>query len=94
MKKTIIEIIQHECEQYRLKEFGLLTSIEEEADRLLLLLEDKMEDIFSDTDAFGMWREKVIDLFYSRLGYMEFLKEHKDELTFSRFLLFLRKRQV
>ena len=94
MRNTIIEIIQKECELYRLKEFGLLTSVEEEADRLLPLLQDKMEDIFSDIGVFRMWREKVIDLFYSRLGYMEFLKEHKGEPTFSRFLLFLRKRQV
>lgn len=94
MRNTIIEIIQKECELYRLKEFGLLTSVEEEADRLLLLLQDKTEDILSDIGVFRMWREKVIDLFYSRLGYMEFLKEHKGEPTFSRFLLFLRKRQV
>ena len=85
MRNTIIEIIQKECELYRLKEFGLLTSVEEEADRLLPLLQDKMEDIFSDIGVFRMWREKVIDLFYSRLGYMEFLKEHKGEPTFSRF---------
>ena len=33
-KETVVEIIQKECELYRLKEFGLLTSVEEEADRL------------------------------------------------------------
>lgn len=94
MRNAIIEILQKECELYRLKEFGLLTSVEEEADRLLPLLQDRVEDLFSDISIFRIWRERVIELFYSRLGYKEFLKKHKGKVAFSRFLLFLRKRLV
>ena len=63
MRNAIIEILQKECELYRLKEFGLLTSVEEEADRLLPLLQDRVEDLFSDISIFRIWRERVIELF-------------------------------
>lgn len=91
-KETVVEIIQKECELYRLKEFGLLTSVEEEADRLLRLLPDRAADSFTDMECFSRWRKKVTDLFYSRLDYTAFLKRNKHTITFSRFLLSLRKR--
>lgn len=94
MRDAIIEIIQKECELYRLKEFGLLVSVEEEADRLLPFLQGRGEDPFSDNTVFRMWKEEMIGLFYSRLRYVEFLKTHKGEPTFSHFLLSLRKRLV
>lgn len=71
-KETVVEIIQKECELYRLKEFGLLTSVEEEADRLLRLLPDRAADSFMDMECFSRWRKKVTDLFYSRLDYTAF----------------------
>lgn len=94
IRNVIEEIIQKECELYRLKEFGLVTSVEEEVDRLLLFLPDRAEDVLLDYTVFKSWKEKVIRLFYSRLGYTEFLKANKHEYAFSRFMLFLRKRRV
>lgn len=94
VRDTIIEIIQKECELYRLKEFGLLTSVEKEADLLMTLLPVVANDSFVDIDSFRLWKKKVIDLFYTRLGYMDFLKHNKHKVAFSRFLLTLRKRLV
>ncbi|WP_455640141.1 hypothetical protein [Parabacteroides sp.] len=94
IRKTIIEIIQKECELYRLKEFGLLTSVEEEADRLLSLHPEVGVEPFSDLERFKVWRKSVISFFYSLLGYTGFLKANKHKEVFSRFLLSLRKRQV
>lgn len=91
-KETVVEIIQKECELYLLKEFGLLTSVEEEADRLLRLLPDRGADSFTDIECFSRWRKEVTDLFYSRLDYTAFLKRNKHTIAFSRFLLSLRKR--
>lgn len=72
----------------------MVTSVEEEVDRLLLFLPDRAEDVLLDYTVFKSWKEKVIRLFYSRLGYTEFLKANKHEYAFSRFMLFLRKRRV
>lgn len=94
MRKTVIEIIEKECELYRLKDFGLVTSVEEEADRLLSFWSDIADDPFTDTDSFALWKKKVTSLFYSLLDYAAFLERCKSEDSFSRFLLALRKRLV
>lgn len=94
MRKTVIEIIEKECELYRLKEFGLVTSVEKEADRLLSFWPDTMHDPFTDTGSFALWKEKVTGLFYYLLDYAAFLERSKSEHSFFRFLLALRKRMV
>ncbi|EKN09324.1 hypothetical protein HMPREF1076_04353 [Parabacteroides goldsteinii CL02T12C30] len=91
-RSIVIEIIQKECELYRLKEFGLLFSVESEADRLLGLLSLEDDEPFKDIGCFRIWRGKVISLFYSLLGYNGFLKQHKHDDAFTRFLLVLYKR--
>lgn len=94
VRDTIVEIIQKECELYRLKEFGLLTSVEKEADLLLAHLPVAAIDPGVDIESFRLWKKKVIDLFYIRLGYADFLKRNKHKAPFIRFLLALRKRLV
>lgn len=94
VRDTVIEIIQKECELYRLKDFGLLTSVEKEADLLLDHLPDATIGPGVDIDSFRLWKKKIIDLFYIRLGYADFLKRNKHNPLFYRFLLTLRKRLV
>ena len=48
IRSIVVEIIQKECELYRLKEFGLLTSVEYEADRLLGALPLVWKEPFKD----------------------------------------------
>lgn len=94
VRDTVIEIIQKECELYRLKEFGLLTSVEKETDLLLAHLPVTAIEPGVDIDSFRLWKKKIIDLFYVRLDYASFLKRNKHKASFFRFLLTLRKRLV
>lgn len=92
IRSIVVEIIQKECELYRLKEFGLLTSVEYEADRLLGALPLVWKEPFKDIMRFRIWRQVIISLFYSLLGYNSFLQQHKHDDAFGRFLLVLYRR--
>ena len=92
IRSIVVEIIQKECELYRLKEFGLLTSVEYEADRLLGALPLVWKEPFKDIMRFRIWRQMIISLFYSLLGYNSFLQQHKHDDAFGRFLLVLYRR--
>lgn len=92
MRHAIAEIIQKECEQYKLAEFGLLTSVNDTIDQLTPFFPVADEETWSDLERFVIWRREVLVCFYSRLNYTAFLQKRKEEPAFRRFLFSLRKR--
>ncbi|MCL3849770.1 hypothetical protein M1P97_00500 [Parabacteroides sp. GYB001] len=94
MENLISEIIRKECERYRLVEWGLLSSVEEETDILCSLLSLPADETWEDRERFKQWRKELLTLFYSRMDYAGFLQKQKDMEPFQRFLFFMRKRMV
>lgn len=94
MREALVEIIQKECEQYKLVELGLLTSVNDVISQLLPFFPVTDETTLSDLEHFAIWRRKVLDCFYSRLNYVEFLRQNKEKPVFRQFLFSLRKRII
>ena len=94
IKKIISEIIRKECERYRLIEWKLLSSVEEETDVLCSLLPQPPDDAWEDREKFRQWRRGLLNLFYSRMDYAGFIRKQKDMQPFLRYLFFMRKRIV
>lgn len=94
IKKIISEIIRKECERYRLIEWKLLSSVEEETDVLCSLLPQPPDDAWEDREKFRQWRRGLLNLFYSRMDYAGFIRKQKDMEPFLRYLFFMRKRIV
>lgn len=94
IKNIISEIIRKECERYRLSEWALLSSVEEEADVLCSLLPQPPDETWEDRETFIRWRKELLTLFYSRMDYAGFLQKQKDMESFLRYLFFMRKRIV
>lgn len=86
MENLISEIIRKECERYRLVEWGLLSSVEEETDILCSLLSLPADETWEDRERFKQWRKELLTLFYSRMDYAGFLQKQKDMEPFQRFL--------
>lgn len=92
MKTLLTEIVRKECEQYRLVEFGLLNSVEEGVDILLSVLPPgavRQECPFS---SFNRWRGKMLNRFYRRIRYADFLHSRSCSDEFARFLYFFQQR--
>lgn len=93
MEAILTEIVNKECERYRLIEFGLLSSVEEGVEKLLPFIQsESMETIKDDFDTFSSWRKQVLTSFYKQLGYSVFLLQNKNEPLFSRFIFYMQKR--
>lgn len=63
MENLISEIIRKECERYRLVEWGLLSSVEEETDILCSLLSLPADETWEDRERFKQWRKELLTLF-------------------------------
>lgn len=94
MREALVEIIQKECEQYKLVELGLLTSVNDTINQLLPFFPATDEKTLSDPEHFVVWRRNVLDCFYSRLNYIEFIRQNKENPAFRQFLFSLRKRII
>ena len=90
MENLISEIIRKECERYRLVEWGLLSSVEEETDILCSLLSLPADETWEDRERFKQWRKELLTFLFKD-GLCGFSSETKRYGTVSTFSVFYEK---
>lgn len=92
IRDVVTELVQNECEAYRLVDLGLLSSVEEGVSLLLSEFETTDFSVLKDFARFRVWRREILLSFYRQLDYAGFIRKSGNSSSFRCFLFSLKKR--